>query len=68
MKCVDVAGPIFRTQSCPARGTWVEIVELLRAAINVKQSCPARGTWVEMPVSTDYINPLDVVPRTGHVG
>ena len=34
-------------ESCPARGTWIEI-QITLANANSNASCPARGTWIEI--------------------
>ena len=34
-------------ESCPSRGTWIEIAypRILRLLVS---SCPSRGTWIEI--------------------
>ena len=36
-----------RLTSCPARGTWIEIGNVLGTQGGFR-SCPARGTWIEI--------------------
>ena len=53
--------------SCPARGTWIEIMS--RPAIrSMIWSCPARGTWIEISsYGVEIEEAFSVVPRKGHV-
>ena len=53
--------------SCPARGTWIEIIERT-LLLSKTMSCPARGTWIEMQKLAWLRTDRDaVVPRKGHV-
>ena len=66
MKWQALADAMIAQGSCPARGTWIEI---LRRKINGLSgwSCPARGTWIEMWVIVVVVVVVSVVPRKGHV-
>ena len=53
--------------SSPARGTWVEILQMEDGRLS-EMSSPARGTWVEMAVFLANRLHDTVVSRTGDVG
>ena len=53
--------------SYPARGTWIEITEILPFLRVEQLSYPARGTWIEMRMPTCLPSAPAVVPRTGYV-
>ena len=38
---------LHKAESCPSRGTWIEIVGLAAKA-SAAVSCPSRGTWIEI--------------------
>ena len=54
-------------QSCPARGTWIEILGFGAGGSSKVRSCPARGTWIEIGKLANAYKTKIVVPRKGHV-
>ena len=53
--------------SCPARGTWIEMVTSTTRRSYPATSCPARGTWIEIASPMLTFRGYTVVPRKGHV-
>ena len=53
--------------SRPARGAWVEIIEIFARYV-YNQSRPARGAWVEISFALAAPRSETVAPRKGRVG
>ena len=52
-------------ESCPARGTWIEISMQRTSCRNTKTSCPARGTWIEISQPKGIENANTSCPARG---
>ena len=55
------------SESLPAWGVWIEILEYEQRVGCSQRSLPAWGVWIEMPVGMLWGNTGGVAPRMGSV-
>ena len=55
------------SESCPSRGTWIEIAPTYAQDKRHRKSCPSRGTWIEIISVLNLGCSGKVVPLAGHV-
>ena len=59
---------VTAVESLPARGAWIEIVEIPPSSCVIVESLPARGAWIEIVLFVQFVKRhFKVAPRTGSV-